>query len=630
MSSGPWVAILGLTGVVVSCVVPDVELHEKACDDSHPCLVEYSCVDHRCVPTDLGRPDVGGPTDAAVAAAEDAGIDIGALADGGGPSTPDAADTDAGPGDSRSIEAPDAESFPNDVGGAGVPDAEAFATDVGSSGGMDGGRPECVERGGYCSLSAVGGASLLDAECPAGQCFALVPQPWGSALPSTGTTYDMDHVRENGRPEGPGGSWWPLNPNAPDLPPAVGIFRQATPLLGLYLSDDPALIRQHAYWFRAAGIDHLLVDWTNLRAQADPENTGAACDPQTREGGFPCYTSGVKAALASLLATYDAIREFEPPRVLVAIRRFGENDAAATLIADEVHTLVQNHPSRFLMHADGTASADKALLLVFFDHSNCAWAASAPWADPRFNVKFTNGFLDSVCAGAYVDRFYDPGRSFIKDHLPYWLFVENTKLPNGEYRPIYKRHSPTQRQQMAVWLGLHAGGTAWDSVDQVWGGSDTFEHQLATVGSDVPLFLWVNRFNYYVSWLAEPQEGLTEDKSSSFEPTETLGFERLGRVARAMATLQGRSGTSPGAPNPTLARTAAGLQLTLAASLGELVALRYPLEYAVTTTAEPTPIWQALEISKLTVSVNAASGSPLVVHLRNPWGESQSLAVTAP
>ncbi|MBI5548898.1 MAG: hypothetical protein HY901_33875, partial [Deltaproteobacteria bacterium] len=73
MSSGQVMCILGLACAAASCVVPDVELHGKSCDDSHPCLVEYACVDHRCVPTDLDGSDAGGPGDAAVAPA-DAGL----------------------------------------------------------------------------------------------------------------------------------------------------------------------------------------------------------------------------------------------------------------------------------------------------------------------------------------------------------------------------------------------------------------------------------------------------------------------------------------------------------------------------------------------------------------------------
>lgn len=38
---------------------------------------------------------------------------------------------------------------------------------------------------------------------------------------------------------------------------------EAKPVLGYYRSDDPAIIKQHAQWISRAGIDFILVDWSN-------------------------------------------------------------------------------------------------------------------------------------------------------------------------------------------------------------------------------------------------------------------------------------------------------------------------------------------------------------------------------
>ncbi|MBO0885222.1 MAG: hypothetical protein J2P17_33815, partial [Mycobacterium sp.] len=45
---------------------------------------------------------------------------------------------------------------------------------------------------------------------------------------------------------------------------AVGWSRpEAEPVVGLYSSTDPEVIRQHAQWISWSGIDHLCVDWSN-------------------------------------------------------------------------------------------------------------------------------------------------------------------------------------------------------------------------------------------------------------------------------------------------------------------------------------------------------------------------------
>lgn len=48
--------------------------------------------------------------------------------------------------------------------------------------------------------------------------------------------------------------------------PGLGVFwtsPEAIPVLGRYRSDDPAVITQHAKWIMDAGIDFVLIDWSN-------------------------------------------------------------------------------------------------------------------------------------------------------------------------------------------------------------------------------------------------------------------------------------------------------------------------------------------------------------------------------
>ncbi|MGC8632138.1 MAG: hypothetical protein ACP5T2_07005, partial [Thermoprotei archaeon] len=47
-------------------------------------------------------------------------------------------------------------------------------------------------------------------------------------------------------------------------------LREATPILGTYSSSDPAVIRQQAEWLTWAGVNFLIIDWSNNVWQSSP------------------------------------------------------------------------------------------------------------------------------------------------------------------------------------------------------------------------------------------------------------------------------------------------------------------------------------------------------------------------
>jgi len=95
--------------------------------------------------------------------------------------------------------------------------------------------------------------------------------------------------------------WQMLNPNNPDIVPeadpcaTMEAWRTTTPLLGLYTTRDPEVIKQHAYWMHTMGVDALLLDWTNLPIP------------------LWSYTLGI-------LEIYNSITEFVPPKITVGYR----------------------------------------------------------------------------------------------------------------------------------------------------------------------------------------------------------------------------------------------------------------------------------------------------------------------
>ena len=430
-----------------------------------------------------------------------------------------------------------------------------------------------------------------------------------------GTLYDNDAVEESARPDGPGGSWYYLNPNEPNLPPNDGKqYRHSTPIFGLYEAKDPKIIKQHAYWLTSAGFDHVIVAWTNLKARDDPDNQG-----QYRE-----WTEGVKEALDSLLNTYSQITDFSVPKVTVAIRMQPPDvNLNATRIANEVYEFYQRYPDLFFKFDDGTINKNKPVLIVFFDDTNCAWTQSQQWNDTRFHNKFTNGYFWGKCGGGY----FEP-QGFIKDNLAYWLFVENSKLSNGEYRDLYKRQSPTERQQMAIWIGVHQSGLDWDYWGKVWNGKTTFEHQLANVLPSVPRALWINRFNYYSSWYSQPQEGLTEIRSASFEPTTTMGFEKIYTVTKAAYSLKSLSKTPPLKSQVEVINISSDkATISFFSSLKDLKDLNYPQEYAISSNPNQTGAWKFINVNDKNIEVNLNGNDTFYLALRNAFGISPTTEV---
>ena len=54
--------------------------------------------------------------------------------------------------------------------------------------------------------------------------------------------------------------------------PARRACQWGTPKLGNYNSDDRGVMRTHAQWLRDAGVDFILVDWSNDIEQNDRNN----------------------------------------------------------------------------------------------------------------------------------------------------------------------------------------------------------------------------------------------------------------------------------------------------------------------------------------------------------------------
>ncbi len=152
------------------------------------------------------------------------------------------------------------------------------------------------------------------------------------------------------------------------------------PELGYYASADRSVMRQHAAWLADAGVDFILIDWSN--------QIGA--DDRTRKGApWQLYIEDATRAL------FDEYRRL-PARPAIAFL-IGNPHAPEAITdgrlqakADQVHAeFVGNAANRPLLQE----YLGKPLLVVYVDTPSPFQSGPPPWSDSRFTVRFMTSFL---------------------------------------------------------------------------------------------------------------------------------------------------------------------------------------------------------------------------------------------
>ncbi|RKX38875.1 MAG: hypothetical protein DRP64_15040, partial [Verrucomicrobia bacterium] len=355
--------------------------------------------------------------------------------------------------------------------------------------------------------------------------------------------YEIDNLSWANRPDN---GWFYLNPNHPGIVPGPGQppytgdehWRTATPLLGLYDNRDPEVIKQHAYWMRAMGVDVVLLDWTNLTSTKQPSS-------HVYE-----FTLRVHDATRAILDVYSTITEFVPPKIVVAMR-MQEEFAPFTItqeIADDAWEIYAPYPELMFTSHDGTSGSDKSMLVAFAGFEDAAWTSTGPvWGDSRFNMRYMNGYLMNR-PGMTVAESTDWKR-IADDDWPYWPFVESDPTGGGYYRNLYRRLPGTSIPELAMtWVALHNGGLTWDGQLDVVDGKYLIQRYSEPLYNKVPRITFMNRWCYPSGWYNEPQEGLSLNYSTIIEPSLDLGFENFDRAADIMYDLRGLIKHVPGKP----------------------------------------------------------------------------------
>lgn len=461
----------------------------------------------------------------------------------------------------------------------------------------------------------------------------------------------------------PQGGWLPLNPNYPggDAPNVGGPagpnarYRTQQPLLGLYRSSNPDVIRQHAYWMAALGINAVVLDWTNVGSSNNPPN----------------FADAIKSTTQTILETYESITDFVPPRVFIVTRYLPDRQS----FVQDLHAYIFNAlylPHRRLWYSfyDGAQFSDDAPFLLILlgsasELSNVDRPSHPIDAFTFFNKRYTAGWLmgnsrlgapPSVCGGTSADVPCEPCRADASKHttclawgtqddttnpaeritndLPYWNYVENKAACGrpGYYRALYRRlplaDGSFALEQSAMWAAVYLGdfspfqcppSTEWDGMFHVVAGEWPLRRTGDTLLKHPPRIALVNRFNYPIGWAAQPQEGMSLSGSVMIEPVQTwdpqhpeYSFAIFDATADLVHSLRALAKRPPGKP---VIQSVAGRVVSFSSS-------GYPTSYRIGAVSG-SGSWQYLDVNRSVVELPAeVPSAPFWLQTKNAFGES--------
>lgn len=218
-----------------------------------------------------------------------------------------------------------------------------------------------------------------------------------------------------------------------------------TPTLGGYRSDDRTIIRRHAEWLADAGVDFILIDWSNnvdhqpgdarLKHQAFIEDaTSVVFDEYARIGKRPRIALMLGTSGHPEAAT-DGRLQAKADQVW---REFAENDRFRPLLQDYL-----GKP-----------------LLVVYANTPSPYGTALPWDDSRFTVRWMTGYVGQqrdLLAPGLVSRGYwsweergeqtytvHEGRPEAMTVVASWREDAHAKIPAAG-----RRNGQTFRQQWA-------------------------------------------------------------------------------------------------------------------------------------------------------------------------------------
>lgn len=262
-----------------------------------------------------------------------------------------------------------------------------------------------------------------------------------------------------------------------------------TPDLGFYLSSDRAVIRQHVSWLTDAGVDFLLVDWSNNLNYRPGETQGRP--------DFEMIERSTRALFV------ECAGRARCPKISIMLGCPGEpraiENGKLTQKADQVYRdYVANPMFRPLIQE----YLGKPLLVVYVNTPS-PWQTGTPdWADTRFTVRFMTGFITQQ------HNLMAPGRI---SRYGYWSWEDR----GDQTYPIFNGH-PEAMVVTACWRD--------DPECRAPGRRDgqTFREQWARARTIGPRFVVAGTWN---EWVVSEQP--SAEISKDIEPSKEHGRRYL-------------------------------------------------------------------------------------------------------
>jgi len=159
-------------------------------------------------------------------------------------------------------------------------------------------------------------------------------------------------------------------------------LREATPLLGTYNSSDPLIIRQQAEWLTWAGVNFILIDWSNNVWQSSPPS---------KDNWHNGIAFGIINSTSALLREYNemTLSGLPHPKVAILVGLDNGPGANVTELNEEAKWIYSNYVEDPVYNQSLLYYEGKPLLVVLDT------AMAGGWNDPNFTVRYMGAQLQT-------------------------------------------------------------------------------------------------------------------------------------------------------------------------------------------------------------------------------------------
>ena len=264
---------------------------------------------------------------------------------------------------------------------------------------------------------------------------------------------------------------------------------EAIPLLGRYSSTEAAVLRQHALWLDRAGIDFLLIDWSN---NLWGKTSWSQRAPNIQE---------LVNSTTLLLDTYAGMRAQGLPTPQVTLLLGLDNGASTTTTAlnEEMAWVEQNYVWNPKYQGLWVRYLGKPLIVIFNGGGPGALSGQPPISTSAFTVRWMSSQLQ-------LNHLADAG---------YWSWMD------GSVDPVVTDYQGQPEVMTVTPAFFGSGGWTGPAALARLGGT-TYLREFARAMQVRPRFLLINQFNEFAGQPASAPvhvDTYTEALSDDIEPT---------------------------------------------------------------------------------------------------------------